>query len=145
LNRQQTSFCKLESDTASGKNIAKIILTGIGKVFYYFGVGLLIFGKLFGRGIQRAYHDYQHRQQVEAERRRYNHEIQTHAYYDERGREIAREEFRERERGRRQDERDQREYTKNLNKMFEVPQVNENAFFPDAPNKKKKKRSMFDF
>jgi hypothetical protein len=78
-------------------------------------------------------------------KRQYYAEIERQSYHEERGRARAQWEFRENDRVRRQNERDQREHMKNLNKMFEVPQVNENAFFPDAPNKKKKKRSMFDF
>jgi hypothetical protein len=46
---------------------------------------------------------------------------------------------------RRQNERDQRENWRRMNKMWEVPQINENAFFPDSPSRKKKKRSAFDF
>jgi hypothetical protein len=52
---------------------------------------------------------------------------------------------REQEMIRRQNDRDQRAYSNRLNKMFEVPQVNENAFFGDSHRRKRKKRSMYDF
>ncbi len=119
-------------------------MLGFGKVFYYFGKGLWIFGKLLGRGIKRAYYEHQARQRVVNEQRQFYTEIERENYYAGRGYAQGVADVRERERLKRQNEREQKQYYNNLNKMFEVPQVNGNAFFPDAPKSKKKKRSMFD-
>jgi len=51
---------------------------------------------------------------------------------------------REQECIRRQNEKVQKAYWKNLNKMYEMPQVNENAFLGEPSSRKKRKRSMFD-
>lgn len=131
--------------TANGKNIVKSILVGFGKVFYYFGKGLWIFCKLLGRGIQRAYYEHQARQRVEDEQRRYYAQIERENYHAGRGYARGMADVREQERIRRQNESNERQYWKNLNKMYEVPQVNENAFFGEPSSRKKKKRSMFDF
>lgn len=142
---KQTSSCKREYNTANGKNIAKSVLKGIGKVFCYFGKGLWIFAKEMGRGIQRAYHNYQVQKQIENERRQNYAEIEREGYYEERGRARAQYEFRERDRIRRQNERDERQYWKNVNKMYAVPKMNDNFLVGDAPSRKKKKRSVWDF
>jgi hypothetical protein len=119
-------------------------LVGFGKIFYYFGVGLWIFGKLLGRGMKRAYFEHEARQRLENEQRRYYAQIERENYHAGRGYARGMADVREQERIRRQNEHDERQYWKNLNDMFEVPQVNENAFLPDAPKRKKKKHSMFD-
>jgi hypothetical protein len=58
LRRNQISF-----ELVNKKN-AKTVLVGIGKVFYYFGMGLWIFCKLLGRGIQRAYYEHEARKRL---------------------------------------------------------------------------------
>ena len=135
----------MEFKTASGKDIAKSILTGIGKVFYYFGKGLWIFCKLLGRGIKNAYYEHQARQKVENEQRRYYAQIERENYHAGRGYARGMADVREQERLRRQDERNQQDFQKRMNKMWEVPQINENAFLGEPPTRRKKKRSVWDF
>lgn len=114
-------------------------------MFYYFGVGLWIFGKLLGRGIQRAYHENEARKRVENEQRRYYGQIERENYHAGRGYARGQAFVQNEERQSRQDERDQKENWRRMNKMWEVPRVNENAFLGEPPNRKKKKRSAFDF
>jgi hypothetical protein len=142
---KQTRTNKLVFNTANGKNVAKTIVIGIGKVFYYFGVGLWIFCKLLGRGIQTAYHNYEAKKRVEAEQRRYYAQIERENYHAGRGYARGVADVRSQERARQRDERDYRAYQKRLNKMFEPPQVNDNLFLGDAPSRKKKKRSVWDY
>lgn len=108
-------------------------------------MGLWIFCKLLGRSIQTAYYNYEARKRVEEEQRRYYAQIERENYHAGRGYARGVADVREQERMKRQDERDQRAYWKNLNKMYEVPSVNENAFLGEPPHRKKKKRSAFDF
>jgi hypothetical protein len=108
-------------------------------------MGLWIFGKLLGRGIQRAYHENEARKRFAEQDRQYYAQIERENYHAGRGYARGQAFVQNEERLRRQDERDRIAYNKRLNKMWEVPQVNENAFFPNPPNRKKKKRSPFDF
>ncbi len=120
-------------------------MTGFGKVFYYFGKGLWVFFKLLGRGIKNAYYANQAKQKVESEQRKYFAQIEKENYHAGKGYAMGMAEVREQERLRRKDEREQRQFQKQFNKTWEVPTLKENAFFGEPPNRKKKKRSMFDF
>jgi hypothetical protein len=130
---------------ADAKRIAKQVLRGFGKGLWYVGKGLWWFIKVVARDIQRSYRQYQERERLRAIRQAELDRITEENIAAGKGWAIGTAQVREQERIRRQNERDQREYWKNLNRMYEVPQVNENAFFGDSPNRKKKKRSMFDY
>jgi hypothetical protein len=136
---------KQVSKTANGKNIVKSILIGFGKVFYYFGKGLWIFGKLLGRGIKRAHYEHQANQRIIDRQRQHEARIERESYYAGRGYARGMADVREQERLKRQDIREQREAQKRFNKMWEVPPLNENAFFGEPQTRKKKKRSTFNF
>ena len=71
-------------------------------------MGLWTFGKLLGRGIQRAYHENEARKRVENEQRQYYGQIERENYHAGRGYARGQVFVQNEERQRRQDERDQR-------------------------------------
>lgn len=125
---------------ANAKRIAKQVLYAIGKGFWFFFRAL-------GRGIASIYRQYQEQKRIEDEQRRYYADIERENYHAGKGYARGMADVREQERVRRQNDREQREYNRRINKMFEAPKVNNNFLTEDFPanSKRKKKRSMFDF
>jgi len=121
------------------------ILKAIGKWIYYLGKGLWWFCRAVGRDIERSYHRHQEEQRIKAIRQRELARIEEDNRVAGIGWAQGVAEVRRQERVRRQDERDQKEYWNRLNKMYEVPHVNEDVFFGDGSNKRRKKKSIWDY
>ena len=131
---------------ANSKKIAKRILRIVGKGFYYFGKGLWLLAKGIGKDIRILYRDYEERRRIEEMRRQHYLGIERENYYAGRGWARGAADVTESVRIRRQNERDNREHMRRLDRMFELPQVNDDFFTQDLePRRRKKKRSMFGF
>jgi hypothetical protein len=117
---------------ADAKRIAKQFFRSIGK-------GLWWFFKAVGREIQRSYRRYQETQRARAIRQGELDMIREDNMAAAEGDEMGRANIREQERIRRQNEREQRDYSRRMNEMYKVQPVNNAAFFGDPPRKKKKR------
>ena len=126
---------------ADAKRIAKQILRGIGKGFYYFGKGIYIFAKFTAKQIGISYRNYQKQKRIEEQQSRYDRQTERENYYAGRGYARGMADVREIDRAKRQNERNSRKYLQNMgNQMFDVPKVNDDYFNQDPFNPKRKRR-----
>lgn len=110
--------------------MANRILHGIGKAFRLVGRGTWFLCKATGRGIRKAYYDYQEQKRIEEIRHQRYRGIELEAFHQGKGWTNGAARAREDEQIRRQEERDYRAFRENWEKnMLGIP-----------PERKKKKR-----
>ena len=125
------------------KKIAKKVLRGIGKGFYYTGKGLYIVSRAVGRSIAKEYRNSQERQRIEAEQRRYYQHIERENFHAGRGWTRGAANSAREERIGKQNRAWTREYRDNtLLTNLQAPKFNDP--YPPPSKKRKKNRSIWD-
>jgi hypothetical protein len=110
---------------------------------FFIGCGRLTSKAIKGTAnfINEEYERYQRRKRIEEERNQELRRIEEEAYIEERGRQRAIVDVRERERARREEERYFRGVSRNFERQVtDVPKVNEDFWTQDFYPKKRKKR-----
>jgi hypothetical protein len=120
----------------SAKRIGKRILYGFGKGLYLFGKGVYIFSKALAKVIGIAYRNYQERQRIEEERRRYYGEIEREGRAYGRGFAQGTADVHERQRAIRERNHRWQEAPREVDRLI---------YGDDSPRQRKKRRQFFDY